>query len=120
MKTKVLEIRDDGTCIPALAIQMDAANPIEDRFLWRCGYPRDGSHVVLCRLDFSSSQNGVSDPYDWPENPRTMRAAHLYVLEHWDELRDGSVVDARIQLGTRDTPVEPEIWTAQKAAAHEI
>ena len=42
MRMKVLEIRDSATCIPALAIKMTPTNGIEDQFLWRCGYPRDG------------------------------------------------------------------------------
>lgn len=108
MKTKMIEIRDDGTCIPAVAIQMSSANPIEDQFLWRGGYPRDGRGVVLLRL---SDQGATSDPYGWPESARTMQAAHLYILEHWDELSDGSVVDARVHLGERQEHVAPEIWT---------
>lgn len=111
MQTKMIEIRDDGTTIPAVAIRMAPANEIEDQFLWREGYPRDGSGVVLMRL---ADQKATSDPYEWPalsSGTRTMCAAHLYVLEHWDRLADGSVVDARVWFGEATEPVGPEIWT---------
>lgn len=109
MKTKVIEIRDNATCIPALAIKMEAASPIEDKFLWRCGYPRDGSGIVLMHL---GDQRASSDPYDFPN--RTMRGAHLSIIERWDELKDGDVVDVRVFLGEADTPAEAEIWTRNK------
>lgn len=105
MKTKVLEIRDEGTCIPALAIQMVAANEIEDKYLWRCGYPRGSHGIVLMHL---GDQRASSDAYWWGN--RTMQAAHLYIEEHWPELEDGDVVDVRVALGERDAPVEAEIW----------
>lgn len=111
MKTKVIEIRDRATCIPAVAIKMEAANIVEDRFLWRCGYPRDGSGIVLMHL---YDQRANSDPYGFGD--RTMKAAHLYIYDHWDELRDGDVVDVRVLLNEADEPAEPEIWTEGNAA----
>ena len=106
METKVLEIRDEGTCIPAVAIRMVAANAIEDKFLWRCGYSRDGSGIVLMRL---ADQRATVDAYEW--DGRTMRAAHVMIDRFWDDLKDGDVVDARIELGLADKPCAPEIWT---------
>lgn len=109
MNTKVLEIRDEGTCIGALAIKMEAANAIEDAFLWREGYPRDGHGVVLMRL---SDQEASSDPYEFGN--RTMRGAHLWIIEHWDQLHDGDVVDVRVTtLGLASEPAKPEIWKGE-------
>lgn len=110
MKTKMLEIRDHGTCIPAVAIKMESANEVEHKFLWRCGYPRDGSSITLLRL---GDQRATNDPYEWPSitgDRRTMPAAHLYILEHWEELRDGSVVDVRVYTGEATEHCSPEIW----------
>ena len=109
MITKVLEIRDEGTCIAAVAIKMLAATPIEDRFLWREGYPRDGNGVVLMCL---SDQRATSDPYEWTAfgwGPRTMPTAHLYIIYNFDNLRDGEVVDVRVILRESTTPADPEI-----------
>ena len=113
MKTKMIEIRDRLTCIPALAIQMTPFGPVEKQFLRRCGYPMpdgraDGDvlpSVVLMNL---SDQKASSDAYDWGD--RTMNAAHLYIERHFDDLRDGQVVDVRVLLGEASEPVDPEIW----------
>ena len=109
MKTKCIEIRDWATCIPVLAIKMEAANPIEAAFLWRrCGYPQDGSTVVLMKLD---SQEASYDPYWWSDG-RTMGNAHLWITAHWDEIKEGSVVDVRLILGEEQEPATPEVCPA--------
>ena len=115
MKMKVLEIRDEGTCIPALAIKMVADSPIEEKYLYyRSGYPNPLEHrnsraaVVLMHL---STQEAKVDPYDW-DYARTMKAAHLYITDHFDELQDGQVVDVRVTTFREATvPARPEIWT---------
>ena len=110
MIIKCIEIRDRSTCIPALAIKMDAASAVQDRFLWRSGYPRNGSAVVLMRL---SDQRATVDPYEWPSlgpYARTMPSVHNYIIEHFGELLDGQVVDTRVVLGETATPAKPEIW----------
>lgn len=107
MITKVLEIRDRNTCIPALAIKMVSANPVEDRFLWRCGYPRDSAGIVLMHLD---NQRASSDPYWWDN--RTMAKAHDWLYEHFDEVSEGDVIDVRVLLGEADEPAPAEIVTA--------
>jgi len=105
MKTKCIEIRDEGTCIAALAIQMDAANPVEYRFLRREGYPMDGHGIVLMKL---SDQKATSDSYAWDN--RTMCAAHNWIEAQWSKLKDGDVVDVRVVLGMTTIPATPEIW----------
>lgn len=117
MITKLLEIRDEGTCISALAIKMSSRNPIEVTYLWREGYPRDGHGVVLMKL---SNQKATSDPYEWPDlggGRRTMPVAHLHIIEHFDELKDGDVVDVRVVLGEAGTAVAAEIWKTGEASA---
>lgn len=106
MIIKVIEIRDRNTCIAAMAIKMLAAGPVEHVYLWRCGYPSDGSGVILMRLD---DQRATSDPYDWSDS-RTMRTAHLDILDRFDDLSNGDVVDVRVYLKEAETPVEPEIY----------
>ena len=105
MIIKVIEIRYRMTCIPAIAIKMSAGGPIEERFLWGCGYPQDGSGVILMRLD---DQRATADAYHW--NDRTHQTAHLYIEAHFDELKDGDVVDVRFLLDEANQPAKAEIW----------
>lgn len=110
MIAKCIEIRDEGTCIPALAIRMRAANDVQDRFLRRCGYPPESMAVVLMRL---TDQRATSDPYEWVGS-RTMIAAHLYIEEHFDRLTEGAVVDVRVLLGETQHSAPAEIYTNQE------
>lgn len=96
MKAKALEIRDEGTFIPALAVDMNPSNAEQRYLLRRCGYPcEDQPNVILTRLD--GSGKATNDPYEW--GGRTWPVAHHYILEHWDELNDGDVVDVSFILG---------------------
>lgn len=112
MKTKFIEIRDEGTCIPALAIEMSVDDAVSDRFLWRYGYPRAGEgtpSVILMRL---SDQKATSDPYEWPSltgDRRTMPIAHRFIIDGFPALDSGQVVDVRELLGEADEPALPEI-----------
>lgn len=116
MKTKALEIRDNGTFIPALAVD---ANPscnvtdddhddmiIRQRYLLRrCGYACDGRpNIILTRL--SGGGQATNDPYAW--GGRTWPVAHNYIIEHWDALSDGDVIDVRHILGETLEPAKSE------------
>jgi len=112
MKAKTLEIRDEGTFVAALAVDMNPGDPYPKNgtltekelgaslralrartyLLRRCGYPCDGRpNVILTRLD--GNGQATNDPYAWGD--RTMAHAHHYIIEHWHELKDGDVVDVR-------------------------
>lgn len=112
MRAKALEIRDAGTFIAALAVDMNpsglfTAAGAQRYLLRRCGYPCDGKpNVILTRLDGYGT--ATNDPYYWPASPRTMRIAHKWILEHWNELEDGSVVCVENILGERDEPKKSE------------
>ena len=50
MKAKALEIRDRGTFIPALAVDMNPSNGAQRYLLRRCGYACDDApNVILAR-----------------------------------------------------------------------
>ena len=125
MNTKLLEIRDEATCILALAIQMQAKAfnaaehmdsgeeaiakdmerwKLEDWFLhYRSGYPVDGSSIMLMCL---SDGKATNDPYEWPSRGmgiRTMGNAHDFIIDNWDALKDGDVVDVQVILGETKT-----------------
>ena len=102
MKTKALEIRGSATLIAALAVDMNPTqnNAAQRALLRRCGYACDGEpNVILTRLD--GNGRATNDPYAWGD--RTMATAHHWILDHWDELDDGDVVDVEFIRGERTT-----------------
>jgi hypothetical protein len=103
MQVKCLEIRDHSTFLPVICIRPLPDNE-EQRYLLR----RDGygcSPYDDCTIMIDAQCRGVSyDPYDWPHDPRTKRTAHNYICKHWDELKDGDVVDVEFILGETETP----------------
>jgi hypothetical protein len=97
MIAKALEIRDEGTFIPALAIDMNPTNDLQRYLLRRCGYPCDGRpNIILTRLD-GNGRHAFNDPYEYGD--RTWRHAHFWIIDHWHELKDGDVVDVEFILG---------------------
>ena len=102
---KTLEVRDDMTHIPVLAISMLAENAIQAYYVHeRCGHPRDGRSIVLMRLYDLKATN---DPYEWPSitgDQRTLPNAHNWIIDHFSELKDGDVVDVSYILGETGVP----------------
>ena len=101
IESKVLEIRDAATRIDALAIRMKGCNPIQQFYFRCCGYPEDGTSIMLMVLYTGKATN---DPYEWESlglGPRTMPVAHDWIINHFDELKDGDVVDVEFILNER-------------------
>ncbi len=130
MIAKALEVRDEGTFIPVLAVNMTPGRPYpengvmtEDEFkasldaytartylLRRCGYACDGRpNIILTRL--SGDGKATNDPYSW--GGRTWPVAHNFIIEHWNELKDGDVVDVQFILGETKEPKKSERETAR-------
>jgi hypothetical protein len=101
MKAKALEIRDDGTFIPALAVDMNPTTDEQVYLLRRCGYPCDGRPNILLTALYGDGM-ATNDPYAW--GGRTWPVAHNYIIDHWSELRDGDVVDVSFILGETPCP----------------
>lgn len=111
MITKALEIRDRGTFIPVIAIKMVPPEPDSGYFdperylLRRSGYGFDDPCVVLCRMECSGvDRNATYDPYSWGGGTRTYQVAHQYIIDHFDELRSGDVVDVEFILEETSKP----------------
>ena len=105
MQTKILEIRDSGTMIAALCVNMNKPdNDTQRWYLRRYGYPCDGNpNVVICHASMPDGGTITNDPYAW-RGARTWGVAHNYIIEHWNELKDGDVVCVETILGERETP----------------
>lgn len=98
MEIKLIELRDQMTFIPAMAIKISS----DDGWLARrAGY---GSPCIL----FGRAEGGVFryDPYEWGD--RTFAAAHHFIIEHWEDIHSGQLVDARVCLGETDAPCKSE------------
>lgn len=109
MQAKALEIRDSMTFIPALAVNINPMNAEQRYLMRRVGYPCDGfPNVILTRL--AGEGQATNDPYAWP-NSRTMAVAHNYIIDNWDALKDGDVVDVEFILGEKDKPAISERLT---------
>jgi hypothetical protein len=110
MKTKALEVRDRNTFIPVVAIDMNPHHDNETYLLRRCGYPCNGRpNILLTRMDGNGAR-APCDPYAWGD--RTMLVAHVYIIEHWNMLRDGDVVDVQFINGETPEPKVSERFTA--------
>ena len=106
MKAKALEIRDVATFIAVLAVDMNphvdgsANHDAQFYLLRRCGYACDSSpNILITRLDGDGLAS--NDPYSW--SGRTWPVSHKYIIEHWDELNDGDVIDVEYILGEKST-----------------
>lgn len=99
MQTRLLEIRDRATLIPALAIQVSAADgPI----MRRAGF----GDVPMVYLLMLATQECQYDSFAWGP-ARTMGVAHRYIETAFDDLADGDVVDVEFILGERPTKKAP-------------
>lgn len=110
MNAKMLEVRDVGTFIPVLAVRLGADDPASMYLLGRAGFgfgaEQQRSYVVLVYL---AAQQCRHDPYGWLDRGnRTLHVAHLWLLDHFDELEPGAVVDVGHILGETDAPKVPE------------
>lgn len=110
MQCKTFELRDSGTFVPVLAIKLEPGCE-EDRYLLgRTGYGTDpkvqSKYVLMCGL--SGGEDKITcDPYDWGEN-RTRHFAHKYIIEHFDSLKSGEVIDVEFILGEKPNKKKSE------------
>lgn len=124
MKIKLLEVRDDGTFIPMLCVDMNPPSESDwiaisvkcyeaQRYLLRrCGYPCDGHPNIAITHLAADGDKCSNDPYFW--GGRTRPVAHKYIIEHWAELRDGDVVDVEFILGETSAPKKSEREAARE------
>jgi hypothetical protein len=110
---KTFEIRDKGTFIPALAIQLEPGCEADCYLLSRAGFGEHAAvqreYVLLAKIDGGSGK-AICDPYDWGA-ARTMCVAHDYIIRHWSELASGALVDVEFILGETKSPKLSEAVT---------
>lgn len=136
VEAKVVQIRDEGTHIEALAFRLVAETLEDDSALSRCGYgttpEQQQGYLFLMKLDGPTVQ---IDPFEWGRS-RTMNFAHQALdgrLAHvkfeegsdyakafpnfdparakelnFDRITPGQVLDVEWLIGERDTPKDRE------------
>lgn len=87
---KFLEIRDRGTRLP-----------------WCAGFGMGNPMVIFGNLE--NPLRTHYDPFQRGEPARTLFEAHRYVADHWDEIKDGDVIDVEFILGETTTKKESEL-----------
>lgn len=108
MKALVLELRDENTFIPILAVDINPENAEQRYLMRRCGYPCNGSpNIIVTRL-MADGTPATNDPYAWPGGARTFPVAHNWIIDNWEKLTDGAVVDVRFILGETKAPCASE------------
>ena len=107
MQIKTIEIRDAATFIPAIASKVVPANEGQRYLLRRAGYGFGPPQIIVAKLAGGSGMANC-DPYEWPGSTRTMRVAHVWVREHFDEIEDGAVIDVEFIIGERKEPKRSE------------
>ena len=116
MQVKLFEIRDEGTFFAVYAFRCRPAPPaLDDRWarqqflLARSGYGTgaDSDCVMVGRLEGGAAHY---DPYafphlyGFPRTSRTMALAVRYIIDNFDSLIDGAVVDVQFILGESAHP----------------
>jgi hypothetical protein len=114
MIAKVLEVRDEGTFIALLAVDMNPISPFTSEevyeaqryLLRRVGYPCDGRPNIVITKMSADGDRACNDPHYWKD--RTFAVAHAYIIDHWSMLKDGDVVDVQFILGETKAPKQSE------------
>jgi hypothetical protein len=96
MKIKMFELRDVGTFIPIMCVEMLSDNKSEKYLLKRLGF----GDYRLIQLVWISANRTEYDPFKWGD--RTFHNAHKYIVEYWDELKSGDIIDVQYILGERE------------------
>ena len=91
MTPKLLEIRDRATAFPVLAIDISGA----DGFLAQ----RAGFESRMIYFVWLNRQEAKYDPWNWSSGARTVKEAHRWISEHWDEIENEDVIDVEFILG---------------------
>jgi hypothetical protein len=108
MRSVIVEIRDRGTFISALAVQFGSEHEQERWLLATSGYGRTREdqerYVMLVKIQGGEPCAAHIHPFTWGQNPRTYFVAHQWIAEHFHELTPGCVVDVQFILGETAQP----------------
>ncbi|KKM69504.1 hypothetical protein LCGC14_1450060, partial [marine sediment metagenome] len=78
--------------------------------LERAGYGQSSKdhRTYILMMGIDGGEDAVQwDPHNWPGN-RTRTFCHAYIIEHWDELKSGDVIDYEFITGKKAEPKTSE------------
>jgi hypothetical protein len=104
MESKLFELRAPATCMPIMAVRLNAENEAEAWLLRRSGYglwPSDWQGYIFV-FPIEREGKAVTDPFK--QDCEELRIAHLYISEHFDELERGAVIDVDYIQGRTSEP----------------
>jgi hypothetical protein len=111
MIAKCFEIRDSNTFIPILAVKLDPDNEGDSYLLSRAGYDltpmEQREYVQVIRISGGSGMSAC-DPHEWGPHSRTLTVAHEFIIEHFNDLEPGAVIDVEYILGEKPTKKRSE------------
>nr|BDD48358.1 hypothetical protein 33 [Candidatus Omnitrophota bacterium] len=103
MIVKAFELRDRATFIPMVAIKTMPSNEEERYLLARAGYGRmqedQSKYIIMGDLNAAKFEY---DPYFWDN--RTRQTAHKWLIENFDSMKSGDVIDVEYILGESVSP----------------
>lgn len=99
MKTKLFEIRDRGTFMPAMATQARSSELKEIYLLRSSGFSNSNPLIILHFLELNETHYSA---YHWED--RTRFHAHQYIQVNWERLKSGDVIDVEFILGETTEP----------------
>jgi hypothetical protein len=115
LPVKLFEVRDSRTFIPVIAVRLLAlpfasGEEQEIYLLRRAGYSQESivNPFELPNIFVGRLQGGTAtyDPYEWDN--RTLTTAHQHMIDHWEELVSGQVIDVEFILGETKSPKTTE------------
>ena len=103
MEIKWLEIRDQATMIPAFAFTTaQFYEPNDTALIRHAGFQIGAHHLIVGRFHESDMNY---DPFEWRESGnRTMFEAHIWLTDHWAEVKSGDVIDVEFILCETERP----------------
>lgn len=107
---KLFEVRDEGTTMAVVALKPDSHNEAERWLYARSGYgstpAEQGCYVMLAPMHAGEGML-VCDPFKHPSR-RTLPVAHRFIIDNWNVLQSGDVVDVEHILGEAPERKAPE------------
>lgn len=103
---KLVEIRDRATFIPAFAIRMIPEADCEKFLMSMVGY-RDYFDPCIILISIEAPWHSARHWDEWTNSPRTMKVAHRFIEENWNDIKNGEVIDVEFILKEVDKPCLP-------------
>lgn len=95
-EVKFFEVRDEGTHIPVLCVKVAYEYGMRGEYqMRRSAFSPGDSLTHLVNLN---SGEGRSNPAHW-KSGRTMRVAYNAIVDQWEDLKSGDVIDVQYILG---------------------